>query len=168
MDLSNTLIGIAVTTKQFTGSWFWTTNEAKYLMNSKFVQKLLAVEPRYADIEHRDFYLIGELAGIVGLEPKTIRFYERAGLLSPERHGRMRIFKPTDLERLLLIKMLRKYEISLSNIRAVIFGNSDKDQGLNSDFAMETLLKQQLARMESRKNELSKYISSVSTVLGER
>jgi len=36
------------------------------------------------------FLFIGELAKLTGTDPKTIRFYERAELISPPRHGRFR------------------------------------------------------------------------------
>ena len=137
-------------------------------MKSEFVQKLLAVEPNLSSSDNGDFYLIGELSEIVGLEPKTIRFYEKAGLLSPARHGRIRVFKKADVERLLLIKTLRKYDVTLANIRAVISGSQNQDGEVNSDGAVEKLLMEQLTKMQRRKDELSSNISSVSHLLNAR
>lgn len=64
-------------------------------------------------------YLISELADEVGLEPKTIRFYERIGLLQPSVHGRMRVYSPDDAKRLFSIKKLRQFGFSIAKIKAI-------------------------------------------------
>jgi DNA-binding transcriptional MerR regulator len=137
-------------------------------MKSEFLQKLLAFDPHSISSDDVDFYLIGELSEIVGLEPKTIRFYEKAGLLCPARHGRIRIFKRADIERLLLIKTLRKYDVSLANIRAVIAETDEGGKEIDAHCAIETLLAEQLKKMQLRKDELSDNISSVSYLLNAR
>lgn len=68
----------------------------------------------------RDVMLISEAAVEVGLEAKTIRFYERAKLVNPEKHGRIRIFRLDDLARLHAIKKLRQFGVPLSVIRSII------------------------------------------------
>ena len=64
--------------------------------------------------------LIGQLVEHTGLEPKTIRFYERAGLLSPKRIGRLRIYTHNDVERLKVIKLLRQFDLSIRAIQTLI------------------------------------------------
>jgi DNA-binding transcriptional MerR regulator len=64
--------------------------------------------------------LIGQLSHHTGLEPKTVRYYERAGLLHPRRIGRLRVYSNDDLERLKVIKLLRQFNLSIRKIHSLI------------------------------------------------
>lgn len=61
---------------------------------------------------------IGELAGQLDLNPKTIRYYESIGLLpEPERTaGGYRIYDEADRERLLFIRTAQRFGLSLDEI----------------------------------------------------
>lgn len=72
-------------------------------------------------------YLIGELAALVGLEGKTVRFYERAGLIEPQRIGRLRLFTNHDVERLRSIKALRECDLPIKCIKALLQDRSHID-----------------------------------------
>jgi MerR family transcriptional regulator, copper efflux regulator len=74
---------------------------------------------------HDGVYLIGELANAVGLEPKTIRFYELEGLLTSYRHGRFKFYGQKDVDHLLAIKKLRSFGFSIEKLRTLMaFENS--------------------------------------------
>jgi DNA-binding transcriptional MerR regulator len=65
---------------------------------------------------------IAELAAALGLNPKTIRYYEEIGLLPPpERSGaRYRLYGPADRERLRFIGKAKAVGLSLGEIREVL------------------------------------------------
>lgn len=64
---------------------------------------------------------IGEASQKTGLSIKAIRFYEARGLIkAPERMGRYRVYKESDLELLRLIKEAKAMGISLSQLQQVI------------------------------------------------
>jgi DNA-binding transcriptional MerR regulator len=65
---------------------------------------------------------IGELAGELGLNPKTIRYYESAGLLpEPERtSGNYRSYGAEDVKRLRFIKAAQRLGLTLDEIREVL------------------------------------------------
>ena len=75
-----------------------------------------------------DGYLtIGKVAKKLGLNPKTIRFYEEAGLIpSPQRRkggwasAGQRIFAQRDIERLAFIKQARLLDLSLNQIKELL------------------------------------------------
>lgn len=67
-----------------------------------------------------DFLFIGELARQTGADPKTIRFYERAELLSPPRHGRFRTYLASDVQRLKNVLRLRKLGVPIARIRDLL------------------------------------------------
>jgi DNA-binding transcriptional MerR regulator len=66
-----------------------------------------------------DFMFIGQLAEKFGLTPKTIRFYEKAGLLEPARHGKFRTYVKEDANRLSFILKMRGLGVSIANIKSL-------------------------------------------------
>ena len=59
------------------------------------------------DEESKPRYVISIAAGIVGIEAHTLRYYERLGLIQPERSsGNIRLYSEGDIERLRHIKSL--------------------------------------------------------------
>lgn len=66
--------------------------------------------------------LIGELAGEVGVNPKTVRYYESIGLLpEPERTaGGYRDYGPQDADRLAFIRRATELDLHLDEIREIL------------------------------------------------
>lgn len=73
-----------------------------------------------ATAESRDLYTIGEAARIVGIEAKTIRFYEKAGLFHPSRASGTRVFQFQDIAALRVIKMLRALGVNVKEVKRVM------------------------------------------------
>jgi len=99
---------------------------------------------------------IGEVARTVGLNPRTIRYYERRGLLTPSRTlSRYRVFGEGDLVRLKLVKQLRRLGFSISETQQVLpilvnsFPRSRRTQKL------KVLLKKRLAAAAEHLRELA-------------
>jgi DNA-binding transcriptional MerR regulator len=65
-------------------------------------------------------YSIGELARMFEVTPRTIRFYEQEGLLTPERRGQARIYHDKDRVRLKLTLRGKRLGFSLAEIREVV------------------------------------------------
>ena len=75
---------------------------------------------RRCDLPQPNFLFIGELSRETGADPKTIRFYEREGLLSPPRHGRFRTYMSDDVKRLKDILVMRRMGIGIAQIRSLL------------------------------------------------
>ena len=74
---------------------------------------------------------IRELERRSGLERTNIRFYEKEGLLNPERkENGYREYSEEDLQLLMKIKLLRRLDFSIEAIRSLINGNTDLEQAL--------------------------------------
>jgi MerR family transcriptional regulator/heat shock protein HspR len=59
------------------------------------------------DWESKPRYVISVAARMVGIEAHTLRYYERLGLIQPERSsGNRRLYSEEDIERLRYIKAL--------------------------------------------------------------
>jgi len=65
-------------------------------------------------------YTIGELAREFDLTTRAIRFYEEAGLLSPQRIGRRRIYTQRDRTRLKLTQRGKRLGLSLAEIKELV------------------------------------------------
>ena len=110
------------------------------------------------------FLFIGELAKLTGTDPKTIRFYERAELISPPRHGRFRTYLATDVRRLRNVLTLRRLGVPIAQIRDILGVLSPEEDVLASDKAI-TLLRQHLDTLRNRQLELTQQIEKTSSAL---
>ena len=65
---------------------------------------------------------VAELAERAGVAPSTVRFYERAGLLSPARRGQngYRMFDESALEELLFVQRAKGIGMSLEDIADLV------------------------------------------------
>jgi len=70
----------------------------------------------------KDTFRIGELAGKIGVQPESIRHYERIGLLPKTKRGTggYRVFTREHLERVELIKKMQALGFSLDQIRRML------------------------------------------------
>jgi len=112
------------------------------------------------------FLFIGELAKETGVDPKTIRFYERAELLSPPRHGRFRTYLASDVRRLRNILALRRLGVPIAQIRDLL--SLVREEGNIFDSATTTsLLRSHLAALKSKQDELARQIEQTATALAK-
>ncbi len=65
-----------------------------------------------------EHYQIGEIAEIVGLSLRTIRYYEEIGLVTPSgrTEGGFRLYTDNDVDRLRLVKALKPLGMSLETM----------------------------------------------------
>ncbi|HEB95174.1 MAG TPA: MerR family DNA-binding transcriptional regulator [Sedimenticola thiotaurini] len=65
-------------------------------------------------------YSISDLSKEFDITPRSIRFYEDQGLLSPVRKGRQRVFRDRDYVRLKLILRGKRLGFTLAEIKEII------------------------------------------------
>jgi len=103
---------------------------------------------------------IGEAAKRLGMNPRTIRFYESASLLPPPKrteHGHasagQRLFSPADLGRLQFIRHARLLDLSIEQIRELV---EVTDQGCCGSARphLRTLIGEKLPELRRRIAEL--------------
>ncbi len=110
------------------------------------------------------FLFIGELAKLTGSDPKTIRFYERAELLSPPRHGRFRTYLSSDVQRLKNVLALRRLGVPIAEIKQILERIEPNADVLSSRTATE-MLRKHLDALRNKHAELSQQIEQTSTAL---
>lgn len=67
-----------------------------------------------------EIYSITDLSREFDITPRTLRFYEEKGLLSPQREGQNRIYSTTDRTRLKLILRGKRLGLTLDESRDII------------------------------------------------
>ncbi|MDT0318203.1 heavy metal-responsive transcriptional regulator [Streptomyces millisiae] len=97
---------------------------------------------------------IGTLAHAAGVTAKTIRFYERAGLLPepPRTPSGYRDYPPESADRLVFIRGAQAAGLSLAQIRDVL---TIRDSGQPPNGAVADLIAAQLRQVEARLAELT-------------
>ena len=94
---------------------------------------------------------INEVEAAVGITKKNIRFYEEEGLITPSREpgNGYRSYSPADVERLRRIKLLRKLDVPLAEIRDMLEGRCTLAEGMA----------RQLERLHTRRTDLDEAVS---------
>jgi DNA-binding transcriptional MerR regulator len=78
------------------------------------------VQDEHVDTGLNGLVLIGKLAEMASVAPSAIRFYEKEGLLSPRKLGRMRTYSASDADTLRMIVRLRKTGLPINKVREAL------------------------------------------------
>ena len=70
----------------------------------------------------KPLYMIGVVADMLKVHPQTLRFYEKKGLLRPNRtEGRTRMYSAEDLEELArLLRLTRDLGVNLAGVEIIL------------------------------------------------
>ncbi|MCS3508219.1 MerR family transcriptional regulator [Achromobacter sp. AGC78] len=105
-------------------------------------------------------WTISELAREFDVTPRTIRFYEDQGIVSPAREGRNRIFGPRDRTRLKLALRGKRLGLQLSEILTLI-------DMYDSPGDTEVQLRQYLSVLEQHRATLEQQRRDIEDTLQE-
>jgi DNA-binding transcriptional MerR regulator len=120
-------------------------------------------------------FAISDLAREFGITPRTIRFWEDQGILSPEREGSKRVFTRRDRARLKMALRGKRLGLSLAEIKDLIgMYNSTEDETpqllecLRVMSSRRTALEQQREDIEAMLAEISQFESLCQQELTRR
>ena len=111
----------------------------------------------------RTEFTITELANEFGLTHRALRFYETRGLLSPQRHGRKRIFRRADRDRLALIVQGKKLGFTLAEISRMIEAQSGHGSEHALKLSAEKCL-EQIAYFERQMREAGEALAELRRI----
>ena len=106
-------------------------------------------------------WTISELARELDITPRTIRFYEDLGIVSPAREGRNRVYSARDRTRLKLALRGKRLGLQLSEIRALI----DRYDGPGDAAAQQ--LREYLAVLNRHRETLERQRQDIEDTLEE-
>jgi MerR family transcriptional regulator/heat shock protein HspR len=102
-------------------------------------------------------YVISVAARMLELHPQTLRYYERVGLISPNRsEGNRRLYSPRDIERLRAIaRMIDELGVNLAGVE-VIFNMRRKMQEMQEEMdRTRAEFEAEIARLRSLLDDMS-------------
>lgn len=122
-----------------------------------------------------ELYTVNQLAEELGITPRTLRFYEAKGLLTPRRVGNNRVYSKRDRARLKLILRGKRLGFSLEEIREYLdLYNVDRSQQEQMRVLLARIrerldaLAQQRQDLEATVSELKDIETQVTATLKER
>ncbi|WP_054026917.1 MerR family transcriptional regulator [Bacillus sp. FJAT-28004] len=92
----------------------------------------------------------GQLAQRTGMTLRTLRYYDKIGLLKPTKynHVSIRLYSKDDVARLQKIQMLKYVGLSLSEISQIIFNDTQPERDLRSSLKMQKeIIQHKIAHM---------------------
>ena len=103
---------------------------------------------------------IGDVAERSGLPPKTIRYYEDIGLVTPQRSSNgYRSFRESDLHKLTFLGRARSLGFSIEDCRALLALYEDETRASGD---VKRIAKGHLTRIDRKIEELSAMRSTLS------
>ncbi len=116
--------------------------------------------------KHRAAMRIGELAGRLGLNAKTVRYYESIGLLPmpPRTAAGYRQYGDADLERLRFVLKARTLGLSLEEIRDIL---TLRREGVAPCRHVAALVEQKLAAVDAQLRALAEFKQDLLTLARE-
>ncbi|MFM5659780.1 MerR family DNA-binding transcriptional regulator [Aeromonas veronii] len=105
-------------------------------------------------------YSISELPHEFDVTPRTIRYYEDEGLLTPQREGQTRIYSHKDKIRLKLTLRGKRLGFSLAEIRE-LFDMYDTDKSSKNQ------LNSMIRLIESKRSALHQQLEDIQMVMAE-
>ena len=107
-------------------------------------------------------FAISDLAREFGVTPRTLRFWEDQGILSPEREGQKRLFTRRDRARLKMALRGKRLGLSLAEIKDLI--------GMYTSTADETpqlmeclrIMKKRRAALEQQREDIAAMLAEMS------
>ncbi len=103
-------------------------------------------------VNSKSLMTIGEVSKNLDMTPRTIRFYEQSGIVTPHRSGRFRLFSYKDICSLQLSKQLRSLGMEVKDVASLV--QTASAGGRDIDYN-DLLLKTLSARLESLGSELN-------------
>jgi MerR family transcriptional regulator, copper efflux regulator len=111
-------------------------------------------------LDRESLFQIGEVTERVGLSLRTLRYYEEVGLVAPSARtdGGFRLYSEADVQRLLLIRSMKAFDLTLEEMGALV-------EVLDRSAVAETLEGAELDRIEAA---LGEYVAQAARLLEKR
>ena len=102
-------------------------------------------------------YVISVAARMVELHPQTLRYYERVGLLEPQRSGgNRRLYSPRDIDHLRsIIRLVDELGVNLAGVEVVLHMRQKMEEMQAEMDRTRAELEAEIARLRSLLDDMS-------------
>ena len=122
------------------------------------------VENSLAERDTDSIYSVTELANLLGITPRAIRFYESKGLVSPRRAGTTRVYNYRDRGRLQIILRGKRLGFSLAEIREYLhLYDTDPSQSEQLTMLLDKV-NQRLKALARQKSDLAALVTELNDI----
>jgi DNA-binding transcriptional MerR regulator len=123
-------------------------------------------QPSGAQAGREELFSISELCREFDVTPRTLRFYEQKGLLSPARRGWTRIFNYRDRARLQLILRGKRVGFSLDEIKEILDLYNLRDGQLTQLKVASVKMRDRLEALKQQRAEIEETIADLERTCG--
>ena len=101
-----------------------------------------------------ELFSITELAKVLGITPRTIRFYEDRGLVTPRRVGTTRVYSHRDRARMSLVLRGKRLGFSLRDIKEYLDLYDDEPTHIEQIKVLRDKVRSRIDQLEDQKAAL--------------
>ncbi len=107
-------------------------------------------------------FAISDLAREFGITPRTIRFWEDQGILSPEREGSKRVFTRRDRARLKMALRGKRLGLSLAEIKDLIGMYASTEDETPQLLECLRVMEKRRAALEQQREDIEAMLKEIS------
>ena len=97
---------------------------------------------------------IGKFSQATGLSINTLRYYDKIGLLTPEKNNQRRSYSKTDLKRAREIIKLKTMNFSLSEMKRLFVLDQEMEKGIKTGIISNEVAQEGLDLLELKYQEI--------------
>ena len=111
-----------------------------------------------------ELFSITELAKVLGITPRTIRFYEDRGLVSPRRVGTTRVYSHRDRARMILVLRGKRLGFTLRDIKEYLDLYEHEPTHAEQIHLLQDKVRARIDQLEDQKHALEETLSELRDI----
>lgn len=111
--------------------------------------------------------LIGKVSKLYQVPIDTLRYYDRTGLLRPERQGDRRRYGAADLAKLAAILKMKKLFFTLEEIKIILFIDAEIDKGIEAGAFDPVPARKLLALIGAKLGDMETMAAEIQEIMSE-
>jgi DNA-binding transcriptional MerR regulator len=111
-----------------------------------------------------ELFSITELAKVLGITPRTIRFYEDRGLVNPRRVGTTRVYSHRDRARMILVLRGKRLGFSLRDIKEYLDLYDTEPTHVEQIALLRDKVRARIAQLEDQKHALDETLRELHDI----
>ncbi|MGP9043944.1 MerR family transcriptional regulator [Cytobacillus kochii] len=146
MDLAKNVMPLIINGKIHDALWLINKAQVDLYTEKKTVQRTVEILDlkeltEFPNYRNKNFFTIGEVASEAKVSTSSIRHWEKEGLINPKRHKEsgFRIYSPSDIRRVFIIRTVQRVAYSLDIVREVLTDLEKNNVAQAKEIALKSL-----------------------------